>query len=67
MARPRRSIKKPIHSRDRTSHEMNRYFYNGAGEQTRTVDLRITSALLYQLSYAGNCSTRNNFISTTRF
>lgn len=26
---------------------------NGADEQTRTADLRITNALLYQLSYIG--------------
>jgi hypothetical protein len=26
---------------------------NGAGERSRTLDLRITSALLYQLSYTG--------------
>ncbi len=26
---------------------------NGAGAQTRTADLRITNALLYQLSYTG--------------
>ena len=26
---------------------------NGAGEKSRTPDLRITNALLYQLSYAG--------------
>ena len=36
------------------------FFHHGAGEQTRTVDLRITSALLYQLSYAG--LTRAYFI-----
>ena len=27
----------------------------GAGERSRTLDLRITSALLYQLSYSGLC------------
>ena len=27
---------------------------NGAGRETRTPDLRITNALLYQLSYSGN-------------
>lgn len=26
---------------------------NGAGERNRTADLRVTSALLYQLSYTG--------------
>ena len=26
----------------------------GAGERNRTLDLRITNALLYQLSYTGN-------------
>lgn len=26
---------------------------SGAGERSRTLDLRITSALLYQLSYTG--------------
>ena len=28
--------------------------FNGAGEESRTPDLRITNALLYQLSYTGN-------------
>ena len=28
-------------------------FVDGAGEKSRTPDLRITNALLYQLSYAG--------------
>ena len=38
---------------------------SGAGEKTRTSDLRITNALLYQLSYTGEtltcetCSTSN--------
>ncbi len=27
--------------------------YSGAGDRNRTGDLRVTSALLYQLSYAG--------------
>ncbi len=27
---------------------------NGAGDRIRTYDLRITNALLYQLSYTGN-------------
>ena len=27
---------------------------SGAGEESRTPDLRITNALLYQLSYAGD-------------
>ena len=27
---------------------------NGAGERSRTLDLLITSQLLYQLSYTGN-------------
>lgn len=27
--------------------------FNGAGEESRTPDLRITNALLYQLSYTG--------------
>ena len=30
----------------------------GAGEKSRTPDLRITNALLYQLSYAGSRRTR---------
>ncbi|EBA51427.1 hypothetical protein BURPS305_7706 [Burkholderia pseudomallei 305] len=30
----------------------------GAGEKTRTSDLRITNALLYQLSYTGNREMR---------
>lgn len=29
-------------------------FNFGAGKRSRTPDLRITNALLYQLSYAGN-------------
>lgn len=29
-------------------------FNNGADEETRTPDLRITNALLYQLSYVGS-------------
>lgn len=29
---------------------------SGAGKRSRTPDLRITNALLYQLSYAGNTS-----------
>ena len=28
-------------------------FIDGAGKRSRTPDLRITNALLYQLSYAG--------------
>ncbi len=28
--------------------------FSGAGKRSRTSDLRITNALLYQLSYAGN-------------
>ena len=30
-----------------------RFFTTGAGDRNRTDDLRITNALLYQLSYAG--------------
>ncbi len=30
-----------------------RFASNGAGEETRTPDPRITNALLYQLSYSG--------------
>jgi hypothetical protein len=30
-----------------------RFQVNGAGEETRTPDPRITNALLYQLSYSG--------------
>ena len=30
--------------------------FSGAGEKSRTPDLRITNALLYQLSYAGMAS-----------
>ena len=29
-------------------------FFDGAGEKSRTPDLRITNALLYQLSYTGD-------------
>lgn len=29
---------------------------NGAGDRSRTYDLRITNALLYQLSYTGDKS-----------
>jgi hypothetical protein len=35
---------------------------NGAGEMNRTPDLRITNALLYQLSYTGFFSPRSNEI-----
>lgn len=28
--------------------------FNGAGDRSRTCDLRITNALLYQLSYTGD-------------
>ncbi len=28
--------------------------FGGAGDRSRTYDLRITNALLYQLSYTGN-------------
>ena len=31
----------------------------GAGEKSRTPDLRITNALLYQLSYAGVAAARS--------
>jgi len=30
------------------------FFIHGAGERNRTLDLLITSELLYQLSYSGN-------------
>ena len=30
------------------------FFTTGAGDRNRTDDLRITNALLYQLSYTGN-------------
>lgn len=30
------------------------FFNHGAGERNRTLDLLITSELLYQLSYSGN-------------
>ncbi len=30
---------------------------SGAGNRSRTYDLRITNALLYQLSYTGNSGT----------
>jgi hypothetical protein len=33
-------------------------FRDGAGEKNRTPDLRITNALLYQLSYAGSDKER---------
>ena len=32
--------------------------FNGAGEESRTPDLRITNALLYQLSYTGTQKMR---------
>src|SRR5690606_17081892 len=32
--------------------------YRGAGERNRTLDLLITSELLYQLSYTGGCAAR---------
>jgi hypothetical protein len=36
---------------------------SGADEQTRTADLRITNALLYQLSYIGTIATVWRFLS----
>src|SRR5258708_31788503 len=33
---------------------------DGAGERSRTPDLRITNALLYQLSYSGNLLREKN-------
>lgn len=41
----------------------------GAGERNRTLDLRITSALLYQLSYTGNvgrCTPQPVLLAWTR-
>ena len=32
----------------------------GAGDRSRTYDLRITNALLYQLSYTGRCERDSN-------
>lgn len=41
------------HRKSLLQQKRNRQFlFNGAGEVTRTPDLRITSALLYRLSYA---------------
>ncbi len=40
-----------------------RFTESGAGGRTRTIDLRITSALLYQLSYAGD--VRRKSLSNT--
>jgi hypothetical protein len=37
-----------------TPKELTQVLFDGAGERNRTLDLRITSALLYQLSYTGN-------------
>ena len=41
-------------------------FFDGAGEEIRTPDLRITNALLYQLSYTGLpfCFQRPTFASS---
>ena len=33
-------------------HIVQPFFIDGAGERNRTSDLRVTSALLYQLSYS---------------
>ncbi len=40
--------------------------YPGAGEKSRTPDLRITNALLYQLSYTGVASRQNQDSSRSR-
>jgi hypothetical protein len=40
---------------------------NGAGEESRTPDLRITNALLYQLSYAGGKPVRCYFLHRDAF
>jgi hypothetical protein len=37
----------------RKQQALNAGFLFGAGERNRTADLRVTSALLYQLSYTG--------------
>ena len=34
--------------------DLTAFFNHGAGERNRTLDLLITSELLYQLSYSGN-------------
>ncbi|MEN9358021.1 MAG: hypothetical protein RL695_2192 [Pseudomonadota bacterium] len=39
---------------------------SGAGEKSRTPDLRITNALLYQLSYTGTCCKKARIIATRR-
>ena len=42
------------------------FFEYGAGEEIRTPDLRITNALLYQLSYTGlPCCSRHLTLSSS--
>jgi hypothetical protein len=38
--------------RKRDGHEPDRVFQNGAGEETRTLDVHLGKVVLYQLSYA---------------
>ena len=40
-------------------------FNDGAGTRIRTVDLLITSQLLYQLSYAGDVGEFYSFLKNT--
>jgi hypothetical protein len=42
------------HHRRKEGPSQRRAHCTGAGEESRTPDLRITNALLYQLSYAGD-------------
>jgi hypothetical protein len=47
----------PYHTYTVLFFTLNLHFKNGADTRIRTVDLLITSQLLYQLSYAGNMAS----------
>jgi hypothetical protein len=51
---------KPAHYRCANSAAFlkNKIMMNGADTRTRTEDLRITNALLYQLSHIGKCGAK---------
>jgi hypothetical protein len=46
-------VKKVSEEADRSSALFLNYWFYGASEGTRTLDLRFTKPMLYQLSYAG--------------
>ena len=51
-------VKTYNHKKVRSKRTVNQLY--GAGEWIRTTDLRITSALLYRLSYTGNAILKKN-------